>query len=244
MSTTDDELGPEHIEASQIEVVERPELDPDDPWVRYLKYRDEARDEAGVKLIRRAIAIIAVVVFIAAFGNYKAQQAGDEAADAATKAEQAADAAEAAVAAQRQESIDRQVTQCASSNEFRKLFRGYLETQSGGEPAIDIVTKLPGYSQLEPPVQEYVLSLATLLDANAANADKVREEYVANFPIQDCDELRKKLEDSQPAAVPAGSEQYASCDEAREAGDTPLVEGRDDGYNPALDRDKNGTACE
>jgi hypothetical protein len=37
---------------------------------------------------------------------------------------------------------------------------------------------------------------------------------------------------------------YANCTAAREAGAAPLRRGRDDGYRPALDRDKDGTACD
>ena len=36
---------------------------------------------------------------------------------------------------------------------------------------------------------------------------------------------------------------YASCDEARKAGATPLHRG-DSGWNPKLDRDGDGIACE
>jgi len=40
-----------------------------------------------------------------------------------------------------------------------------------------------------------------------------------------------------------GSVFYATCAEARSAGDTPLYVG-DPGYRPALDRDQDGVACE
>ena len=40
----------------------------------------------------------------------------------------------------------------------------------------------------------------------------------------------------------AGQPYYRDCDEAREAGVTPLHEG-DPGYSPRLDRDRDGVAC-
>lgn len=46
-----------------------------------------------------------------------------------------------------------------------------------------------------------------------------------------------------PAAPPTPSAFYANCDEARAAGAAPLRSG-DPGYRPALDRDKDGVACE
>jgi hypothetical protein len=37
---------------------------------------------------------------------------------------------------------------------------------------------------------------------------------------------------------------YKNCTEAREAGAAPLRRGIDDGYRAALDRDKDGIACD
>lgn len=45
----------------------------------------------------------------------------------------------------------------------------------------------------------------------------------------------------QPARAP--TQMYATCAQARAAGAAPLYEG-DPGYNPRLDRDKDGVACE
>ena len=51
----------------------------------------------------------------------------------------------------------------------------------------------------------------------------------------------------QPPEQPAEPEEpqvvYANCTEAREAGAAPLHEG-DPGWNPDMDRDGDGTACE
>lgn len=52
----------------------------------------------------------------------------------------------------------------------------------------------------------------------------------------------------QPPQTPAPKKQperayYSNCTEAREAGVAPLHVG-DPGYRPALDRDKDGVACE
>lgn len=46
-----------------------------------------------------------------------------------------------------------------------------------------------------------------------------------------------------PQPVRAPTRMYSSCAQARAAGSAPLYEG-DPGYNPRLDRDKDGVACE
>ena len=46
-----------------------------------------------------------------------------------------------------------------------------------------------------------------------------------------------------PQPVRAPTQMYSSCAQARAAGAAPLYEG-DPGYNPRLDRDKDGVACE
>lgn len=63
----------------------------------------------------------------------------------------------------------------------------------------------------------------------ASDAPEVEEEPAAPAPA--------------PQPVRAPTQMYSSCAQARAAGAAPLYEG-DPGYNPRLDRDKDGVACE
>lgn len=63
----------------------------------------------------------------------------------------------------------------------------------------------------------------------ASDAPEVDEEPAAPAPA--------------PQPVRAPTQMYSSCAQARAAGAAPLYEG-DPGYNPRLDRDKDGVACE
>ncbi len=65
--------------------------------------------------------------------------------------------------------------------------------------------------------------------AEASDAPAVEEEPAPPAPA--------------PQPVRAPTQMYASCAQARAAGAAPLYEG-DPGYNPRLDRDKDGVACE
>ena len=65
--------------------------------------------------------------------------------------------------------------------------------------------------------------------AEASDAPAVEEEPAAPAPA--------------PQPVRAPTQMYSSCAQARAAGAAPLYEG-DPGYNPRLDRDKDGVACE
>ena len=64
---------------------------------------------------------------------------------------------------------------------------------------------------------------------------------------EDADAPTVEEETAPPAPAPqpvrAPTRPYASCAQAREAGAAPLYEG-DPGYNPRLDRDNDGVACE
>jgi hypothetical protein len=63
----------------------------------------------------------------------------------------------------------------------------------------------------------------------ASDAPAVEEEPAAPAPT--------------PQPIRAPTQMYSSCAQARAAGAAPLYEG-DPGYNPRLDRDKDGVACE
>ena len=65
--------------------------------------------------------------------------------------------------------------------------------------------------------------------AEASDAPAVEEEPAPPAPA--------------PQPVRAPTQMYSSCAQARAAGAAPLSEG-DPGYNPRLDRDKDGVACE
>lgn len=72
-------------------------------------------------------------------------------------------------------------------------------------------------------------------------------EPASEEPAEDADAPTVEEEPAPPAPAPqpvrAPTQPYASCAQAREAGAAPLYEG-DPGYNPRLDRDKDGVACE
>lgn len=141
--------------------------------------------------------------------------------------------------------IDDAVARCESSNEFRDLFRGYLETQASGFTVED-VTGLPGYNDLDPNTRQFVYTLAAASAAGAADAERIRQAYIEGFPIQNCKKVRKDMEAKARRILKASENgvpiAYGSCKEAIDAGAAPLTRG-EPGYNPALDRDKDGTAC-
>lgn len=174
------------------------------------------------RLVRRCVALIIAIAAVASFGLWRAESAVDRLRD---------------------ESIDRQVAQCQSANEFRRLFRGYLATQGEGlDP--ETVTNLDGFDALPPATQDYVRRLAEAAATSAEAARQVRDEYVARFPLQNCDQLRATLEAgravSTTSTVPIV---YANCDEVRTVGAAPLRRG-EPGYSVALDGDGDGVACE
>ena len=72
-------------------------------------------------------------------------------------------------------------------------------------------------------------------------------EPASEEPAEDADAPTVEEEPAPPAPAPqpvrAPTQPYASCAQARAAGAAPLYEG-DPGYNPRLDRDKDGVACE
>lgn len=220
--------------AARKRLAELAQMSPEERFVR-LERRDLASQQAGRTLRSRAIVIVVAVVAISSFGTWRAESASDKATHAAEKA---TDAAARVV----RESIDRQVAQCTSANEFRRLFRGYLDTQAGNGSAVEVVTSLAGFEALDPVTQEYIRSVAVLLDTNAANAAEVRKEYVKNFPLQDCKKLRTRLVDQAGKEFTTAT-RYASCEEARDAGEAPLTEDNPN-FNPALDGDNDGIACD
>ena len=72
-------------------------------------------------------------------------------------------------------------------------------------------------------------------------------EPASEEPAEDADAPTVEEEPAPPAPAPqpvrAPTQMYSSCAQARAAGAAPLYEG-DPGYNPRLDRDKDGVACE
>lgn len=228
---TDDatEAGPPVLDTEEWEAQVVRRLD-------HLEERDRQRDSAGRRLVRNGALLILLVTVVGSFGTYRAEHAGH-------KAEAAADDAKGAANLVRTEAIDRQVAACTSTNEFRRLFRDYLDTQAVGVGSAEAITKLPGFTDLDAPTQEYLRSLVALIDAGATDAQKVRDEYVENFPLADCQKLRRDLEAARPPTPTTTPGQFSSCAEARDAGAAPLRRG-EPGYNPALDGDNDGTACD
>ncbi len=72
-------------------------------------------------------------------------------------------------------------------------------------------------------------------------------EPASEEPAEASDTPEVEEEPAPPAPAPqpvrAPTQMYSSCAQARAAGAAPLYEG-DPGYNPRLDRDKDGVACE
>ena len=72
-------------------------------------------------------------------------------------------------------------------------------------------------------------------------------EPASEEPQETSDAPEVEEEPAAPAPAPqpvrAPTQMYSSCAQARAAGAAPLYEG-DPGYNPRLDRDKDGVACE
>ena len=72
-------------------------------------------------------------------------------------------------------------------------------------------------------------------------------EPASEEPQEASDAPAAEEEPAPPAPAPqpvrAPTQMYSSCAQARAAGAAPLYEG-DPGYNPRLDRDKDGVACE
>lgn len=71
-------------------------------------------------------------------------------------------------------------------------------------------------------------------------------EPASEEPAEASDAPAVEEEPAPPAPAPEPTPapvHFASCKQAREAGAAPLYEG-DPGYNPRLDRDKDGVACE
>ena len=71
--------------------------------------------------------------------------------------------------------------------------------------------------------------------------DRTRQETWMDGGFQDEEEPAPPAPAPQPVRAP--TQMYSSCAQARAAGAAPLYEG-DPGYNPRLDRDKDGVACE
>lgn len=66
----------------------------------------------------------------------------------------------------------------------------------------------------------------------------------ANDPKAPAGEVGSVVDTTQaPPPAPAPAAPYRSCEQARDAGATPLRRG-DPGYSTRLDTDRDGTACE
>lgn len=155
-----------------------PTLDEVAARVATLEARDLARDRSGRRLVHRAMAVVLLVVAIAAFGTWRAEQASNR--------------SEAASKRVGDESIERQAAACGSTNEFRRLFRGYLDDQAAGVDAASAVS-LAGFDALDPATKAYVRSLVALVNDGALDAAQARDEYVRRFPLVDCEALRRDL---------------------------------------------------
>lgn len=92
--------------------------------------------------------------------------------------------------------------------------------EPGATPEPEVTPETEATPEPEPASEE---------PAEASDAPAVEEEPAAPAPA--------------PQPVRAPTQMYSSCAQARAAGAAPLYEG-DPGYNPRLDRDKDGVACE
>lgn len=169
-----------------VEPVEEEILDPSEPTRQYVR-------RALSRIVRRMAAVIIVMTFITGLGLYLAEQAGDEAGDAAEDATAAAQAATQVAEAVEQESIERQVSACRSTNEFRARYREDLARRAEGAPTAEI-TATPEYRALPDNVRPFVDFLIASAEASGASAAQLLEAYTENFPIVDCDALEERLE--------------------------------------------------
>jgi len=103
---------------------------------------------------------------------------------------------------------------------------------SGGAttPAAPAASATPTVTVTAPPRTVTVTAPATTVTVTAAAAAGASSS-------------RSSGRSSGPSAGGGESVYYATCSAARAAGDTPLYVG-EPGYRPALDRDRDGVACE
>ena len=173
-----------------------PEVEPLDPHVAALVEAlvgELVEDGVVRRVTRRAVAVVVAVAVVASFGVWRAEVAVDRARTAATAA---ADVAEDLV----EENTDRLVAECENRNDFRRLFRDYL--QASATPLTpEVLQALPGYTDLDPATRNYVDALVAVLNASALDTAQVRAEYVEAFPVVSCTELRAELEAQRAESI-------------------------------------------
>lgn len=110
----------------------------------------------------------------------------------------------AVVHALRDERIRSQVDGCNGSNEFRRSFPDTLESiaqSSAGTTGLDL-TALPEFQNVPPSVQVYLAALTERLAAQPGDGPNIVQDaadtYRRQFPVQDCDALRRRLERELP----------------------------------------------
>lgn len=99
---------------------------------------------------------------------------------------------EAVVQQIRREAINRQVDACNRSNEFRIAYADDLLRRA---TPLDLAAAqaLPEYQALPVDVRPIVDLFLTTIAADRADAAEVRRQFLAKFPIVDCDALRRSL---------------------------------------------------
>lgn len=76
------------------------------------------------------------------------------------------------------------VAACETANEFRSFMGDYLDSQVGVP-----IEEVDGFDELPVELQQSVVALAPVLDANRASDAAYAVKYRAKFPIVDCTTL-------------------------------------------------------
>lgn len=145
------------------------------------------------RIVRRMALALLVITFITGLGLYRSERAGDEAQAAAADATAAAAASTKVAELQETESINRQVSACQSTNEFRTRYREDLARRADPVP-VDEITATREYRNLPDSVRPFVdFLIATSVQSGISNAELLKT-YTENFPIVDCVDLSERLE--------------------------------------------------
>lgn len=105
---------------------------------------------------------------------------------------------------QRETNIDSQVKSCENQADFRHTFAEVLglvaHPVSTTRPASIDLSNVPGFNKLDANEQQFMRNVSTTLAGQAGNPEiaTVLAQYQKRFPVPDCAQLRKHLEQSTP----------------------------------------------
>lgn len=100
------------------------------------------------------------------------------------------------------ETIARQVEACGATREFRRSFpdilRQVADPPESGASGTDF-TKVPGFEDLDPATQSYLVALGMVLSADDDDPDapsvleRTAANYERDFPPPNCEDLKEEL---------------------------------------------------